>query len=122
MKETNSNPGYERSDAKSRPIITFGIGLIALLFFSLVISLWLDQGLTPPAPKEDKYALPAPPVAETTWPVLQTNPYDEIREYRREEEIRLTRYEWIDRQNGIARIPIKRAMTVFLDREKGKGR
>ena len=116
------NPaGYEKLDAKAAPLVRFGIALTVLIVFSLLVSHWLDEGLTPEPDVENPYAPRPRPVAEKTWPELQTNPYDEIDEHRKEEARRLNRYEWIDRQNGVARIPIERAMQLFQAQEMARG-
>ena len=114
--------GYERRDAKMGPVLRFGVLLVVLVVFSLLVSHWLDEGLTPEPPPENPYAREPRRVAETTWPELQANPYEAITEHRERDARRLARYEWIDRQNGIARIPIGRAMEILLEREAEAGR
>jgi len=117
------NPsGYEELDAKPMALVRFGAGLAILIVASLLVSHWLDEGLAPEREAANPYERPPSPVAERTWPELQTNPYDEIDEYEREEARRLNRYEWIDRQNGVARIPIDRAMSLYLTREQARQR
>jgi hypothetical protein len=117
---TQGNPeeGYERRDIQPRPLILFGAGLALLIAGTMIVSGWMDDGLTPTPPEENQYALKPAKVAETTWPVLQSNPYEEIEQHRRTQARRLTLYKWVDRQNGIACIPIERAMTLLVQRNR----
>lgn len=49
-------------------------------------------------------------------PELDSNQRGSLRELRREESEMLTSYGWVDTQAGIARIPIKRAMEMIIER------
>jgi hypothetical protein len=51
-------------------------------------------------------------------PRLQIDPHGDLEELRRQENEILTTYRWVDREKGIARIPVDRAMQVFLERQK----
>lgn len=49
-------------------------------------------------------------------PNLQNQPFKDIYELRNTEAEKLTTYGWVDKEGGIARIPIDRAMEVMLQR------
>ena len=49
-------------------------------------------------------------------PRLQTNPRGDLKELRDQENDLLTKYRWVDRNAGVVRIPIDRAMQLTLDR------
>jgi hypothetical protein len=49
-------------------------------------------------------------------PRLQTNPREDLREMRAAEDETLTSYGWVDRSNGIVRIPIDEAMKLVVQR------
>ena len=49
-------------------------------------------------------------------PALQTQPFKDLYMLRREETQRLDSYGWVDKDGGVARIPIDRAMEVLLQR------
>ena len=49
-------------------------------------------------------------------PRLQVQPHQDLATFRAWEEIELTTYGWIDRTNGIVRIPIARAIDLLLER------
>ncbi len=49
-------------------------------------------------------------------PRLQTNPRQDLRDLRSEEDTVLTGYGWVDKNAGIARIPIGEAMKLTVER------
>ena len=51
-------------------------------------------------------------------PKLQISPQDDLQDLLRKENEILTTYGWVDREKGIARIPIDRAIQLFLEKEK----
>ena len=53
-------------------------------------------------------------------PRLQTNAPGELQRWRATEDEMLNRYEWIDREKGIVRIPITRAMELVAQQKEVK--
>ena len=51
-------------------------------------------------------------------PPLQINPQGDLEKLLRAENETLTTYQWIDRDKGTARIPVDRAMQLFIERQK----
>jgi hypothetical protein len=49
-------------------------------------------------------------------PALQTQPFKDLYTLRAEEARRLETYGWVDKEGGVTRIPIDRAMEVLLQR------
>jgi hypothetical protein len=49
-------------------------------------------------------------------PALQTQPFGDIHMLRQGESEKLDSYGWVDKEGGVARIPIDRAMDVLLQR------
>ena len=45
-------------------------------------------------------------------PRLQSTPFDDLKRMRAEEDAALTTYGWVDKQAGIVRIPIERALDI----------
>ena len=109
------NPGFETTDADPRPLVVFLVGLVALIGVSLLASSWLEDlfagsGETATShPMEE--ARPTP-----TGPLLQATPGDEAREVARQERELLASYGWIDRENGLVRVPIDVAIERVLAR------
>ena len=58
----------------------------------------------------------AAPLERFPSPHLQVNPSAVMTAFRAQEEQGMTNYAWIDRSNGVVRIPIDRAMELLLER------
>lgn len=63
-----------------------------------------------------KYPLAAGVHKDPPTPNLQTQPFKDIYLLRQEETEKLTSYAWVDKEGGVTRIPIDRAMDVMLQR------
>ena len=121
MQESNgpggqSRHGHETTDANIRNLIIFGIGLGCLVIAGLLIAKgvfhWFveHQGLGPPAsPFENVRSLPPEPRLQVSSP-------KDLKKYKDEQERILSNYAWVDRNAGIVRIPIDRAMDILLQK------
>jgi hypothetical protein len=49
-------------------------------------------------------------------PALQTDPQDDLKRFRFEQEKQLSEYQWVDRSQGLIRIPIEDAMRIIASR------
>ena len=63
-----------------------------------------------------KYPLAVGQVKAPPAPNLQTQPFRDIYSLRESEAQKLSSYGWVDKEGGVARIPIDRAMEVMLQR------
>jgi hypothetical protein len=63
-----------------------------------------------------KYPLAVGQDREPPAPLLQRQPFKDIYMLRQGEAEKLTSYGWIDKEGGIARLPIDRAMEVMLEK------
>src|SRR5687767_4534886 len=52
----------------------------------------------------------------TPTPALQTQPFRDLYMLREEEAKKLQSYGWVDKEGGVTRIPVDRAMEVMLQR------
>jgi len=119
---TTSEPpkNYEERDANSAWI--FGLVLIlgvCLAIIHFVLSGTLNRLERRPAPA-DRYGrvegMPTIRQARPPFPRLQISPAEDLKAFREREEAKLTSYGWVDKENGIVRIPIERAMGLLLER------
>ncbi len=107
---------YETRDFTSRAMVYSAFGFALLTLVGLLVS-WLAfrhfvrvQKLGPPAsPFENTRELPPAPR-------LQIAPAQALKAYLADEQTKLESYGWVDRQAGIVRIPIDRAMKLSLER------
>ena len=111
-----NGPGYETRDASIPALVKFAVTLAIVLIVVSFGMRWLfgyfarTQTLGPTtAPFENTRTIP--PV-----PRLQVAPQKEIHDYWEAEQGLVNSYGWVDRQNGVVRIPVDRAMRLLLQR------
>jgi len=116
MPDAQPRRGHETSDANIRNLIIFGVCLALLVIAGLVVSrsvfhyLASRQGLGPPAsPFENVRMLPPGPRLQVAAP-------QDLKQYKAAQDEILNNYGWVDRQAGIVRIPIDRAMDILLQK------
>jgi hypothetical protein len=102
---------HERSDARIRPLALFLAGLVgSVVFVGLVVWLLFDIFLAT-INSQASSSRPEPvPHGDTGHPVLQVVPSHDMQVLRERQERTLSSTEWINRKQGIARIPIDAAM------------
>ena len=111
--------GHETSDAQAAPIIKFLVflGVVTIVVAGLVVLFYNYLERREAQEKTARYPLaagrarPLPPT-----PRLQTYPFDDIKDLRRQQQQPLQGYEWVDRNTGVVRIPIDRAMDLIAER------
>ena len=107
--------GHEADRPQMRPILIGAAVLAAVLAVGVVVPTLLEVVLES---REERSSPRANPLLASAGrelppqPRLQVNPWRDITEYRTAQEEILTSYGWVDRQAGIVRIPIERAMEM----------
>jgi hypothetical protein len=107
---------HERRDIDLRRVLWSGAGVLALLLFALAFVWGLSGTLErrraardqPVSRLAERLGRRAPPD-----PQLQARPVDDLRTLRAWEDERLHGWGWTDREAGLARIPIDRAMALL---------
>jgi hypothetical protein len=109
MRQISPPSGYEISDAPPRlvALLAAGIGLFVLAAPFLLMMVF------PGATHRGGIAgdLPQPPP-----PVLQADPRGDLARFRAKEEATLRSAGWVDRDHGVVRIPVTRAMELLSQR------
>lgn len=116
MKETKHNgPSYEVRDARFRPLLYTGIGLLGLMALNLALS-WGAYSFfgtvsANPGTMPETFTRPStlPP-----GPLLQPNPGADMRAFRATEDSLLSGYAWVSKESGTVRVPVSRAMELLL--------
>ena len=121
----SDSTAYETRDIKIRPLVVFVAGITVLIVFTLLVVLWAfrlfnsrqaarDAELAPVS--ATRTAAPAPADEQLKWPQprVQSRPADDLKAFRAEEDAALTGYGWVDRANGVVRVPIDVAMQLVL--------
>ncbi|PYS33827.1 MAG: hypothetical protein DMG14_30915 [Acidobacteria bacterium] len=109
---------HETTDMSPKYVLYFAVGLVVLGLLIHVGIWWMfHQFEQAQARRESQPVLVNAPAA-VPEPHLQISPQDDLQQLRRQEDEILSTYRWIDRDKGTARIPIDRAMQLFLQRQK----
>jgi hypothetical protein len=108
---------YETEDFTPRGVRWFTAGLAVLAVMVLLLMgglLWILSGGRPPGQGVVTPSVPAPNMSPA--PDLQVASSRDYQDMRAAEETQLHRYGWVDREAGIAAIPIQRAMEILAGR------
>jgi hypothetical protein len=116
--QADHGAGYERRDASIPGLLQFGFWLAVIIVVVLFAMKWTflyfarTQELGPPrSPLATENARILPPN-----PRLQAHPRADLENYCQAEQHEINSYGWVDQQDGIARIPVDRAMDLVLKR------
>ena len=118
MTDHDRSVGYEESDVNVGGIFVFAIGLLVT---AVIVHLLVWMMFAYFAGRETRRAVRQFPLASQQpstppSPRLQVNPREDLRELRAGEDAVLNNYGWVDKDNGIARIPISEAMKLTVQR------
>ena len=111
---------HEHTDIDTSVGYKFALWLAVAMAISVVIVygvFWFFEGQTKGADATaQKYPLAVGQAKTPPAPNLQTQPFKDVYLLRKGEAEKLTSYAWIDKEGGITRVPIDRAMEVMLQR------
>ena len=111
---TDVGQGYELSDLNPGFIALFGIGLVVAVALAVIVtSLFMRYR----AFQHSRQETPVPRLARereiTPEPRLQVDASKELRQMRAAEDAALSSYGWVDKDAGILKIPVDRAMEIL---------
>ncbi len=133
----HGSPGHETRDANVRGVVLTGLGLavgavlVGLIVYGIFQYLDAHPVTTEPAnPMEIAYPTPetrtkygvSNPMAETNQqqfppaPRIEEHPTQDLKDLHATEDRILSTYGWTDKNAGVVRIPIDRAMELQLQR------
>jgi hypothetical protein len=115
--ERPADAGYEKRDLDPRKIALFAAGGAVVLLFAAALAFWMVQSSTRRHAALQSPRRPAQTRERVAQPRLQVRGFDELREMRKAEETILDSYGWVDREKGIVRIPVDRAMEILAEKE-----
>ena len=111
---------YEHTDIDVSVGYKFALWLSVAMVISVGIvygTFWFFEGQARSSDAlAQKYPLAVGQHKEPPLPNLQRQPFKDVYELRLGEAAKLTSYAWVDKEGGITRIPIDRAMEVMLER------
>jgi hypothetical protein len=110
-------PGHELRDLNPKNIALFGAALAAIIVAVLAAAYALFHyyyvGESRARPRPNPLSYNEEPVPE---PRLEVNPGAELKAMKAEEAQTLNSYGWVDRDQGIVRIPIDRAIAILAQK------
>jgi len=109
--------GHEETDLQPKYVLYFAAALVVLFVVVFVGIWWIFTAFEQAQASREPRIGPVRVAAPVPEPRLQISPQGDLEELRRQEEEILTSYRWIDRDKGTARIPIDRAMELYLKRQ-----
>jgi hypothetical protein len=115
---------YDR-EIDLKGILGFTGGLVAVTLVVLAVMWWMSTSFKQqeeandraPSPLAEARLDPIPP-----GPRLQPSPPRDMDELRAKDREALTTYGWVDPAEGVARIPVARAIEIVADRGLAAGR
>jgi hypothetical protein len=121
LPEKSDNPEivHEESDVNVGAILRFGIGLAVVALVVHVFLWWLLGVYQRQQNRAHAQAFPMAAGQQNRLPPsprFQENPQQELQDLRVKQRGVLEEYSWVNKEAGIARIPIEEAMKIVVER------
>jgi hypothetical protein len=114
----NPDVAHESSDISIKGVLWFVVILAGTVITVQFAMAGLMKVFEHYEARNDPFVSPlaAPAGSLPAEPRLQTTPWQDLKQFRTEEELVLHSYGWIDQKNGIVRLPIDKAKALLLQR------
>jgi hypothetical protein len=109
---------HERTDMDPKYVLYFAVGLVIAGLFIHLGLWWIFRQLERQQARRENRPVLVQTSQRPPQPRLQINPQGDLEELRHQEIEILSTYAWIDRDKGMARIPIDRAIELFVEKQK----
>jgi hypothetical protein len=111
-----SGGGHEKKDINVRSVFLFGLLLVAMIgTVGFGITLLVFKGTA--GKGSDAAVSPLyQPQELPPQPRLQADPVQDLKQLRAKEERVLKSYGWVDRTNGVVRIPVDHAIDLIVEK------
>ena len=117
MSADSTQKGYETKDVPFWPWVWFSAGfIVSLIVVYLLCLIWAKFLIGPDTIIGRTVHGRDATLDRFPHPQLQTNPPKDLHDYLQAKNQELTTYGWVDRKDGVVRIPIEQAMDLFLSR------
>jgi len=124
----NEHGGFEREDLSPTGVFYFmaGLGVVVVVIYFIVFGMYhmlntYESAHQPPmsplvtAPADTRAVSPEDTQA-FPQPRLEESERSQLRQFTEEQDRKLATYNWVDKDKGIVRIPIDRAMDLIVQR------
>jgi hypothetical protein len=119
-KQPHGGAGYEKTDAHAGATYRAGLYILGVMFLTALVLVPMYRFLGRRETREQKpgaTVLKADPnAAPSAFPRLVTSEPALLAEFRAQESAFLTSYGWVEKDKGIARMPIDEAMKIVAER------
>jgi hypothetical protein len=116
MDEKHDNAtGHETSDAKVRPLVLFLAFLALGCAGALALMRWTFVAFEGQAAARDEPGHPLAVEQVAPAPRLQADPPAEYAAFAAEQRRVTSTYGWLDRDAGVVRLPVERALEIVLE-------
>jgi|SRR5271157_434621 len=117
MAGNERGPQHEESDVDVWAVGRFVVAMVAVMVIALVLLFGLFRYFEAATGGVKRAAWErVNPGKQPPEPRLEETPVEDLRRFREVEERQLNGYGWIDREHGVVRIPIARAMDLLAQR------
>src|SRR5262245_3271502 len=117
--EVGGTAAHEKSDVDPKWVAIYGFAILAVLGIAAQLgsyALYRYFDVKETKPQASGPAEPPPP------PRLQQYPVQDLENLRSREREALDHYGWVDRDQGIVRIPVDRAIDLIAQKQAGAKR
>ena len=116
--QVTNGKGYIQDDIEGRPFFWFAVGFVVFSILSVLVVYWVYMGLSSHHDRNQADVPTRVAVTEVAppGPQLQADPVADMVAMRAEQTALLESYGWVDRETGVVRLPIDRAMAITLER------
>lgn len=112
--ESSPPRGYEPRDANMMAVSILALAVALIVLLSQAIAWFWFRSTA--IPKSASRQPTLTPFQNSTEPPLQSDMYKDLQRFQADQAQQLNSYGWIDRKQGIARIPISRAIDLWIER------
>ncbi|HEX7650040.1 MAG TPA: hypothetical protein VF450_21770 [Noviherbaspirillum sp.] len=121
MAEESQSAAHASSDVHVAGIVCGGVAIAVGIMLVTIAAWFLWQRWGAPSGAKPFGGPNAGNVPQAATPALQSAPQLDRAQYFNEKRKLTDSWEWIDRQRGIARIPVEEAMRIMAGRNGGAG-
>ncbi len=126
--QLTNHEGFEREDLSSRSVMYFmaGLAIFAAVIYVIVFGMYrfLDtyEKANQPAisplvtPQADTRTMTVENTKSFPQPRLEENERNQLRSVIQDQDRKIATYDWVDKNRGIVKIPIERAMDLLVQR------
>jgi hypothetical protein len=111
---SHSAGGHERTDADTRYLAAFAVGLVVLMFIGMFAMRMMYVEMAEYRETRDPVAAELP--KDPPEPRLQVLPAADLQGTLAADQEKLTSYGWVEPSAGVVRIPVERAIELVVER------